>query len=460
MVVIPVVLHLDLDAFFIQVERHRLPTLRAPTPCALQQHQDIIAVSYEARALGVAKHMRPAEVRRRFPDVRLVHVATVGDSGKVTYRAYRQASKNIFTLVASHCATLEKARSVKCHYVEVEVEAALQDHLHAGREPLRDAREGQVSKTPLKLKLKQHSRNIFTLVASHCAALEKASIDEAFLGPSLDDLAPHLPPATRAAAAAAACAAADAPPHHEVDTPSPWSEGLRNQLLEAGGALAREIQAALSEQLQYECSIGVAENKLLARLAVRSAKPRGVHVLRPAAVSALLAATPFTRLQGYGAGSAAARAVAALGAIHLADLARLGAAALARAEGVGAAAAAALAAAGAGVDGSAVAPRPPPASIQSQPSVHEVDTSSGRRRRPSTHMYGGWRTTSLTPKPVAALCLGRPQDMLQPIGAHETERLRYHMAVLAADVLERAEFEPIGAHKTERMHFHMAVLAA
>ena len=29
---------------------------------AVQQHQDIIAVSYAARAVGVKKHMKPAEV--------------------------------------------------------------------------------------------------------------------------------------------------------------------------------------------------------------------------------------------------------------------------------------------------------------------------------------------------------------------------------------------------------------
>ncbi len=33
------------------------------TPVAIQQHQDIITVNYPARAAGVKKHMRPAEVR-------------------------------------------------------------------------------------------------------------------------------------------------------------------------------------------------------------------------------------------------------------------------------------------------------------------------------------------------------------------------------------------------------------
>lgn len=41
---------------------------------AVQQHADIIAVSYEARALGVKKHMPVSSIRREHPAVKLVHV--------------------------------------------------------------------------------------------------------------------------------------------------------------------------------------------------------------------------------------------------------------------------------------------------------------------------------------------------------------------------------------------------
>lgn len=41
---------------------------------AVQQHADIIAVSYEARALGVKKHMPVSSIRREHPTVKLVHV--------------------------------------------------------------------------------------------------------------------------------------------------------------------------------------------------------------------------------------------------------------------------------------------------------------------------------------------------------------------------------------------------
>lgn len=41
---------------------------------AVQQHADIIAVSYEARTLGVKKHMPVSAIRREHPTVKLVHV--------------------------------------------------------------------------------------------------------------------------------------------------------------------------------------------------------------------------------------------------------------------------------------------------------------------------------------------------------------------------------------------------
>ena len=47
-----VILHLDLDAFYAQVEHKRLNIPRE-VPLAVQQWQGIIAVNYPARAAGI-----------------------------------------------------------------------------------------------------------------------------------------------------------------------------------------------------------------------------------------------------------------------------------------------------------------------------------------------------------------------------------------------------------------------
>lgn len=59
-----------------QVEQQRQPWLKG-LPVVVRQHSDIIAVSYEARALGVKKHMLPRDVRTKFPTVRIVHTYTI-----------------------------------------------------------------------------------------------------------------------------------------------------------------------------------------------------------------------------------------------------------------------------------------------------------------------------------------------------------------------------------------------
>ena len=58
-----VVLHIDCDAFFLQVHYACDPAAQGlrGLPVALYQYQDVFCVSHEARALGVRKHSSPKE---------------------------------------------------------------------------------------------------------------------------------------------------------------------------------------------------------------------------------------------------------------------------------------------------------------------------------------------------------------------------------------------------------------
>jgi DNA polymerase eta len=262
-----------------------LPTLK-DVPCAVQQHQDIIAVSYEARALGVTKHMPPTQVRQKYPTVKLVHVAQRGTSGKVTYRNYRQASKVIRTSTA-HTVLLPT-------HVVMLLTASLSCTIHP-------------------------PQSIFTLVAAHCSLLEKASIDEAYLAPTLAELAPYLAPA---ALAALQGLPGSAKQHQHQQQQQPVSDELAEALLDAGAAFALHIQTALRDSLQYQCSVGVAENKLLAKLATAEAKPAGVFALQRRRVTAFLNETPVTALPGCGPDSATGAAFKHAGVQCIADLQR------------------------------------------------------------------------------------------------------------------------------------------
>jgi nucleotidyltransferase/DNA polymerase involved in DNA repair len=72
-----IVLHVDADSFFCQVERLRNPAELQGIPIAVQQHQDIIAVDYAARAAGVHKHMAPAQVRHNYVGWEVLQAALV-----------------------------------------------------------------------------------------------------------------------------------------------------------------------------------------------------------------------------------------------------------------------------------------------------------------------------------------------------------------------------------------------
>eukprot|EP01122_Echinamoeba_exundans_P008401 TRINITY_DN2789_c0_g1_i15.p1 TRINITY_DN2789_c0_g1~~TRINITY_DN2789_c0_g1_i15.p1 ORF type:complete len:217 (+),score=19.00 TRINITY_DN2789_c0_g1_i15:1427-2077(+) len=118
---------IDLDCFFVQVEQSLNPKLKGRA-VAVHQHEDIISVSYEARALGVKKHMTPAEaVVASKGEVVLVPVQTEHGS-KVSYRVYREASSQIIEAVKTctflRTALFEKA-SIDEFFVDVSDPCAL-----------------------------------------------------------------------------------------------------------------------------------------------------------------------------------------------------------------------------------------------------------------------------------------------------------------------------------------------
>lgn len=81
------------------MEQHLNPSLRGQ-PIAVHQHEDVIAISYEARALGVKKHMTPSEAKAVHPGIILVPMQ-VGHGSKVSYKIYREESQKIIDCAKS-----------------------------------------------------------------------------------------------------------------------------------------------------------------------------------------------------------------------------------------------------------------------------------------------------------------------------------------------------------------------
>ncbi|MCL6581007.1 MAG: DNA polymerase IV [Firmicutes bacterium] len=133
----------------------------------------------------------------------------------------------------------------------------------------------------------EYSRRVRDILERFTPLVEQTSIDEAYL-----DVTGCLPPG------------AGEDPDAEAD---------------AAVALAREIKGAVRRETGLPCSIGVAPNRLLAKMASREAKPDGVALFRLQDVPARLWPRPVEVIPGVGPSTAAR--LRALGVATVGDLA-------------------------------------------------------------------------------------------------------------------------------------------
>ena len=94
------ILHVDMDAFFVEVERLRDPELigRPVVVGGTGPRAVVAAASYEARAFGVGSAMPMVEARRRCPQAIVV---------APDHSTYREASKSVFTVLRSFTPLVE-----------------------------------------------------------------------------------------------------------------------------------------------------------------------------------------------------------------------------------------------------------------------------------------------------------------------------------------------------------------
>lgn len=80
----------------------------------------------------------------------------------------------------------------------------------------------------------------------------------------------------------------------------PNAYDLSNLRLLVGASFANKIRIAIKEETGYECSAGIAHNKILAKLACGLNKPNKQTILPFNQVSDLFAKLPISKLRGLG----------------------------------------------------------------------------------------------------------------------------------------------------------------
>jgi len=181
------VLHIDMDAFFISVEQRDNPALlgKPAAVCGSLSRSVVTSATYEARPYGIRTGMSTQEAKRRCPPLILV----AGNHSKYT----------------------------------------------------------------------KTSARIFTILKKYTPMVEVASIDEAYLDVTQSLL-----------------------------------------LFQSPLHIAQSIKDQIRESEQLTCSIGVAPNKLLAKLGSGLKKPDGLVVIRKEDVEAILNDLPVSKLYGIG----------------------------------------------------------------------------------------------------------------------------------------------------------------
>ncbi|KAI9102840.1 hypothetical protein DFS34DRAFT_412582 [Phlyctochytrium arcticum] len=242
------ILHIDLDAFYCQVEHVRLG-IPLTEPLCVQQWQGLIAVNYEARKAGIARHSTVEDALKKCPDLKLVHVAT-----------YAQGE----TEPKYHTSGV----TPKSHKVSLE--------------PYRRA-----------------SRQIMAIFARHAPLFQRASIDEAYLDVTevvLDylktspmELDPSGEPIVHWDGAGVLVG-------EEIQTSTGW----RDCQLRAAAEISQRIRREVWDELGYTCSAGIAHNKTLAKLCSGLNKPNKQTVIRESQVLDYMQKLPFTKIRSLG----------------------------------------------------------------------------------------------------------------------------------------------------------------
>ncbi|KAG4072977.1 hypothetical protein HA402_006657 [Bradysia odoriphaga] len=253
----------DMDCFYCQVEEKLDPSLKGK-PIAVVQYNawrggGIIAVNYAARDRGVTRHMRGAEAKKHCPEIELVKVPSVREKADLT--KYREAGKDVASVLQRFTTLLERAS----------VDEAYLDITESVRKRFKEMNDGTFVLTPDKL------TNCFAVGYDHIGDFVQNLSKKVTFKKGADKV--------------------------NVEGGGDEQEKLFTKYdikLLIGASIVNEIREAVKKETGFECSAGIAHNKILAKLVCGMNKPNKQTVLPVKNVSLLFSDLPLQKIKGLG----------------------------------------------------------------------------------------------------------------------------------------------------------------
>ncbi|XP_015111234.1 DNA polymerase eta [Diachasma alloeum] len=242
-----IIVLIDMDCFFCQVESRDQPHLKGQ-PLVVSQNNVVLAVSYEARALGVTRFLRSEDAKEKCPSVAIVNSPI--SHGKSDNTKYRAAGQEVLQVLRQRCPTIERA-SIDEAYLDITnlVEERLESTATSSRD------------------LEAPLANTFVVGYSGASNDESARseglqrwLEEVFDDPSDD----------------------------------------QSRRLATAAVIVEELRGEILQKCSFTCSAGISCNKVLAKLACGLHKPNKQTILTSAEVPELFSSIPVNRVRNLG----------------------------------------------------------------------------------------------------------------------------------------------------------------
>ncbi|KPI89570.1 putative DNA polymerase eta [Leptomonas seymouri] len=295
--------HIDMDCFYAQVEAVRLGVDCRTTPFVCVQWGSFIAVNYPARALGVKRFRQtPDEAKLEFPGLRMGHIATYAlgeleygyphvpkiNTHKVSLEPYRHASRQIFAILRSEPGVIVGKAGIDEAYIDV-TEAAQRELV-----AVRAAASGRNGSADVPLDaLRDVMEPSTRLIADRRAEMQ------AWFGARGTSLEAVFDEPMRALLRGEGGRSVEGSRGFCVDVED-TTYASRCLLLCAASRVVYRLRQRIFAELRYDCSAGIAHNRVLAKCISATHKPNQQTLLLPDRSASALFELPLTELRGFG----------------------------------------------------------------------------------------------------------------------------------------------------------------